>query len=318
VRPNQAQQLYVPNAGEETAVTDEEWRPPPLQPPISYHPDDHYWFIRPIPSGFRNYDLEWYPFGTDVLLTNLSKLRIHHGLDFPNEPGTPIMAAASGTVVFTGTLPSPRDGINYYGNTVIIQHDWQWQGKNVYTLYAHTLEVLVNPGDYVEQGQLIAGVGRSGAGATGPHLHFEVRIGENNYGETRNPALWIVPYEGYGTLVGRLMDRRGRLISSAPISVRPLNANVPSRSQETYDLTVKSDDVWQENFVIADLPVGEYELLIQAGGNTFRRIVTIQAGQTTFEVISTLFDFAPTAVPEPTIVPAETPTPEPPESRVDG
>jgi hypothetical protein len=97
-----------------------------------------------------------------------------------------------------------------------------------------------------------------------------------------------------------------------------LNANVPSRTQETYDLTVKSDDVWQENFVIADLPVGEYELLIQAGGNTFRRIVTIQAGQTTFEVISTLFDFAPTAVPEPTIVPAETPTPEPPESRVDG
>ncbi|MCZ7669140.1 MAG: hypothetical protein M5U34_19090 [Chloroflexi bacterium] len=33
--------------------------------PLSYNPDDHYWLIRPIPSGSRNYDLEWYPFGND-------------------------------------------------------------------------------------------------------------------------------------------------------------------------------------------------------------------------------------------------------------
>jgi hypothetical protein len=269
-----------------------------MQPPISYHPDDHYWFIRPIPSGFRNYDLEWYPYGNDIQLTTIPQLRIHHGIDLPNEPGTPILAAASGTVVFTGTLPSPRDGVNYYGNTIIIQHDWQWQGKDVYTLYAHTLEVLVEPGDRVDQGQLIAGVGQSGS-AGGPHLHFEVRIGQNNYNETRNPALWIVPFEGYGTLAGRLVDRRGRFISSVAMTLRPLQANVIVRSQQTYDLTVKSDEVWQENFVFADLPAGQYELRFAYDGNNYRRDVTVYPGRTTFDLISTFTEFAPTTTPLP-------------------
>jgi hypothetical protein len=208
------------------------------------------------------------------------------------------LAAASGTVVFTGTLPSPRDGVNYYGNTIIIQHDWQWQGKDVYTLYAHTLEVLVEPGDRVDQGQLIAGVGQSGS-AGGPHLHFEVRIGQNNYNETRNPALWIVPFEGYGTLAGRLVDRRGRFISSVAMTLRPLQANVIVRSQQTYDLTVKSDEVWQENFVFADLPAGQYELRFAYDGNNYRREVTIYPGRTTFDLISTFTEFAPTTTPLP-------------------
>ena len=297
VRPAQARLLYVPDAGLETPVN-QEWRPPPMQPPISYHPDDHYWFIRPIPSGFRNYDLEWYPYGNDIQLTTIPQLRIHHGIDLPNEPGTPILAAASGTVVFTGTLPSPRDGINYYGNTIIIQHDWQWQGKDVFTLYAHTLEVLVEPGDRVEQGQLIAGVGQSGS-AGGPHLHFEVRIGQNNYNETRNPALWIVPFEGYGTLAGRLVDRRGQFISSVAMTLRPLNSNAIIRSQQTYDLAVKSDEMWQENFVFADLPAGKYELRFGYAGNSYRREVTIYPGRTTFDLISTFTEFSPTTTPLP-------------------
>ena len=298
VRPAAAQLLYVPDSGQATVVS-EEWRPPPMQPPISFHPNDHYWLIRPIPSGFQNFDLEWYPYGNDVQLSTLPKLRIHHGIDLPNEPGTPILAAASGTVVYTGTLPSPRDGINYYGNTIIIQHDWQWQNQDVYTLYAHTLEVLVHPGDKVEQGQVIAGVGQSGA-ASGPHLHFEVRIGDNNYNETRNPALWLVPFEGYGTLAGRLVDRRGHFISSVPMTLRPLNANAIIRSQQTYDLSVKSDEVWQENFVFADLPAGRYELRFFYAGDEYRRTVTIHPGRTTFDLISTFTEFFPTATSPPT------------------
>ncbi len=218
IRPDEAQQLWVPDAGPEPP---EGWRPPPYDVPLSFHYDDHYWLARPLPSGSRNYDLEWYPYGNDVQLPDMPSYRIHHGLDFPNETGTPVLAASSGTVVFAGPLPSPLNGVNYYGNTVIIQHDWQWLGQDVFTLYAHTLELFVQEGDAVEQGQLIAGVGSSGE-VSGPHLHFEVRVGTNNYHDTRNPALWLAPFEGWGTLAGRFVDKNNQFISGAAMTLLPL------------------------------------------------------------------------------------------------
>jgi murein DD-endopeptidase MepM/ murein hydrolase activator NlpD len=262
---------------------------------------------RPIPSNRRNYDLEWYPFGNDVLIPELAPYRIHHGIDLPNDQGTPVLATGSGIVIHAGPLPSPNDGVNYYGNTVIVHHDWQWQGQDVYTLYAHTLELFVQVGDYVEQGQLIAGVGSSGE-VTNSHLHLEVRVGSNSYGATRNPALWLVPYEGWGTLAGRLVDRRGRKIPGAIVTVIPVNIDVAPRVQRTYSPVVRSDDVWQENFVVGDLPAGRYTLLLSVNDITYRRDVAVFAGRTTFEIISTQFEYIPTATPLPTETPTATAT----------
>ena len=188
----------------------------------------------------------------------------HHGMDFPNDPGTPVLAAGSGTIVHAGPLPSPRNGLNYYGNTVVIHHDWQWQGKDVYTLYAHTLELFVEVGDYVRAGQLIAGVGSTGA-VSGPHLHLEVRVGSNHYGSNINPALWLAPYDGWGTLAGRFIDKNGRMISGATIRVTPKNVDTFTRVQRTYHPSIRSDDVWRENFVVADLPAGDYTLRLDVG-----------------------------------------------------
>jgi hypothetical protein len=267
--------------------------------PLSLHPDDHYWLSRPIPSNRRSYDLEWYPFGNDVLIPELAPYRIHHGIDLPNDQGTPVLASGGGTVIHAGPLPSPRNGVNYYGNTVIIHHDWQWQGQEVYTLYAHTLELFVEIGDDVEQGQLIAGVGSSGE-VTDSHLHLEVRVGDNSYGAARNPALWLAPYEGWGTLAGRFVDRRGRMIPGATISVTPVDVDAAVRRQRTYSLSVRSDDVWRENFVVADLPAGRYTLLVSVNDITYRRDVRLYPGRTTFEIISTQFEYIPTATPPPT------------------
>ncbi len=302
LRPGQTHQQYVPDAG--PAVPDE-WRPPPYEVPLSLHPDDHYWLSRPIPSNRRSYDLEWYPFGNDVQIAELAPYRIHHGIDLPNPQGTTVLACASGTVVHAGPLPSPRDGVNYYGNTVIVRHDWQWQGQDVYTLYAHTLELFVAVGEHVEQGQLIAGVGSSGE-VTNSHLHLEVRVGSNSYGSARNPALWLAPYEGWGTLAGRFVDRRGRKIPGATITVTPVNVEAAVRKQSTYSLAVRSADVWQENFVIGDLPAGRYTLLISVNNITYRRDVELLPGRTTFEIISTQFDYIPTATPIPTATTAAT------------
>lgn len=303
VRPGEAQQLWVPDAGPEPP---EGWRPPPYDVPLSLHYDDHYWLARPIPSGSRNYDLEWYPFGSDVQLPEVPSYRVHHGLDFPNETGTPVLAAGSGTVVHAGPLPSPLNGVNYYGNTVIILHDWQWQEKEVYTLYAHTLELFVQEGDHVDQGQLIAGVGSSGE-VSGPHLHFEVRVGSDNYANTQNPTLWLVPFEGWGTLAGRFVDKNSQMISSASLTLLPLDVDTAVRKQSTYYPTVRSDDVWRENFVFGDLPAGRYRLTLDVndGVHIYEREVEIFPGQTSFEIISTNFEFVPT----PTPIPLETPAP---------
>ncbi|GMQ78591.1 MAG: hypothetical protein BMS9Abin02_1111 [Anaerolineae bacterium] len=309
IRPDQAVQNREAESGPDPLL---DWRPPPMTVPLSFHPDDHYWLARPLASDSRNYDLEWYQYGNEPMLAGTFPYRVHHGMDFPNKTGTPIFAASDGIVVWAGPLASTRSGVNYYGNTVVILHDWRWQDQNVYTLYAHTLELFVEVGDRVERGQLIAGVGASGE-VSGPHLHLEVRVGENSYGSTRNPALWLAPYEGWGTLAGRFVDSRGKPIHGALVTVRPVKVEspitIPTRRQRTYSPTgVNSDEVWQENFVVADLPAGEYTLFLNSGGNLFRRNVQILPGQTNFVIIQADFQFVPTPTPTPTNTPTPTGT----------
>lgn len=88
---------------------------------------------------------------------------LHTGLDFPAEPGTPIMAAAGGVVVVQEFHPQ-------YGNVIEVAH-----GNNLVTRYAHASKVMVKQGDLIRRGQRIALVGNTGR-STGPHLHFEVLV----------------------------------------------------------------------------------------------------------------------------------------------
>jgi murein DD-endopeptidase MepM/ murein hydrolase activator NlpD len=92
--------------------------------------------------------------------------RLHAGIDLRADTGTPILAAADGKVVFAGAQRG-------YGNVVIVDH-----GKSLATLYAHQSVLSVRQGDVVKRGQVIGAVGATGY-ATGPHLHFEVRVGGN-------------------------------------------------------------------------------------------------------------------------------------------
>ena len=87
----------------------------------------------------------------------------HLGVDVGAPEGTPIRAPAAGVVLRAG----PRGG---YGNAVEIDH-----GDGVVTVYGHASEVLVSAGEKVAAGREIARVGSTGR-ATGPHLHFEVRV----------------------------------------------------------------------------------------------------------------------------------------------
>lgn len=95
----------------------------------------------------------------------------HAGIDVAAPKGTPIKAAAAGTVTYSGNA---NDGYGYY---VVISH-----GNGVQTVYAHCSKLLVKKGQKVSQGELIAKVGSTG-NSTGNHLHFEVR----KDGVTYNP-----------------------------------------------------------------------------------------------------------------------------------
>ncbi len=90
--------------------------------------------------------------------------KIHEGVDITSSKGDPIFAAASGIVEFAGYSTG-------YGYNVKIDHQ-----NGIRTIYAHSSRLLVKKGEKVDKGQKIALVGSTG-NSTGPHLHFEIRIG---------------------------------------------------------------------------------------------------------------------------------------------
>jgi murein DD-endopeptidase MepM/ murein hydrolase activator NlpD len=98
----------------------------------------------------------------------------HTGLDIATSSGTPVKAAATGTVAYAGWKGS-------YGNLVIIQHT-----DSIQTYYAHCSKIYVSQGQQVQQGEVISAVGSTG-NSTGPHLHLEIRIN----GVANNPQNYL-------------------------------------------------------------------------------------------------------------------------------
>jgi len=100
--------------------------------------------------------------------------RMHEGIDIACAYGTPVHAAAAGTVIYAGWLGG-------YGNLVVVDH-----GNGFATAYAHASAVLVSVGQAVTQGESVTLVGSTGH-STGPHLHFEVRVN----GVAVDPLLYL-------------------------------------------------------------------------------------------------------------------------------
>ena len=100
--------------------------------------------------------------------------KMHNGIDIAGGYGADIIAADSGTVLFSGNSSS-------YGKYIVISH-----GGGLTTLYAHCSQLLVSAGATVSRGQTIAKVGSTGK-STGPHLHFEVSLN----GSRQDPLSYV-------------------------------------------------------------------------------------------------------------------------------
>ncbi len=254
------------------------WTPPPPDPASQIA--DHYRFYRPIGPDNVNYLDRTYPYGGN----SGGALQVHHGVDLVNPTGTNVLAAGAGTVVFAGDDLTQVIGLstNYYGNAIIIQHNFNSpEGQPVFTLYGHLSKVNVAVGQAVDAGDVIGEVGAEGV-AFGPHLHFEVRIGDwTSFDATRNPDLWIYPYRNFGTLAGRVTDAAGNILYSAPLQIR---SEKSARYTYTYaDNSVHGDDTFHENFTYGDLPEGYYEVSVNDGQRIrFRQTIYIYPNRTTW------------------------------------
>ncbi len=254
------------------------WTPPP--PDVAAQIADHYVFGRPIDYNHVGYAARTYPYGG----TEDGRLQVHHGIDLVNPTGVSILAAADGTVIYAGDDLTRQFGSmnNYYGNLVVLQHNFlSPQGEPVFTLYGHMLAPTVRIGDRVREGDKIGVVGATGV-AQGPHLHFEVRLGDPyNFNATRNPDLWLRPYPGDGTLVGRVTDENGTSLYAVTLEVK--SADI---SRETYsygDASVNPDAAFGENFTLGDLPANYYTVTVSDDGHVrFQRLIYVYPNRSTW------------------------------------
>jgi hypothetical protein len=117
-------------------------------------------FAMPLDNSFST------AFGVKRIMNNV-KTSVHTGLDIRGRTGEPVRATNSGTVVVAQEL-------FYGGNTLVLDH-----GQGIYSYYMHLSKFMANVGDVVKKGDVVGEVGMTGR-ATGPHLHFGVKISETN------------------------------------------------------------------------------------------------------------------------------------------
>jgi len=255
--------------------------------------NDHFWVGQAfIAATYNQIAAPSYQFGS----TAGGRYRPHHGIDIANPSGSPVLAAAEGTVVHAGlddpALLGPYN--NFYGNTVVILLDQKLQvgGGNldVFLLYGHLSQVNVSAGQRVAPGDLVGAVGMTGI-AIGPHLHVEMRLGANTYQHSVNPYLWLKPLPGNGAVAVRLLTADGRSWPGQRLTLARFvdGRAVWGRVIETYldNENILPDPAWGENGAMGDVPAGYYVLVGNVNGESVRTEFFVREGQTTFVELRT-------------------------------
>ncbi|MBI3959104.1 MAG: M23 family metallopeptidase [Chloroflexi bacterium] len=253
---------------------------------------DHFWLGQPHPSGYDQLYSPNYQFGS----TAGNRYRIHHGVDISNNAGAPVLAMGEGEVVHAGpdnpALLGPYN--NFYGNAVVIRLNRRLptpEGEqDVYVLLGHMSEVYVERGQQVTPDVVVGAVGMTGI-AIGPHLHVEVRVGQNSYLDSVNPALWMQNAPGAGAVAARLLTADGHSWPLARLSLLRYEGGGTRwvRTLEIYPdaENIHGDPAWGENGALSNLAAGAYWIGGVVNGEKFGQNITINSGETTFVELRT-------------------------------
>lgn len=243
---------------------------------VSSLPAQTFRLSRPVPDNIQTNGS--YLYG-EPRLSNPSLA--HTGIDISIQYDT-VRAATDGVVSFVGYNPGDPTG-GYEpgggGNYVFVQTPWG--GGYLFHIYMHLTRPLVNAGDNVTRAMPIAISGNTG-NTTGPHLHFELRLGSSSSGASRNrrnPELWAA-ITGMGAIYGRVPGAG----NSTRVDISPYPKPKPPYTTFGWALTynfndpgIGSDDLYNENFAIGDVVPGTYTITALSG--TYRRVVTVGPGQ---------------------------------------
>jgi len=287
-----AMRFSLPTPGAQPVTA---WRPPLYPVPWASSPYDHFYFTRPISVDQINWQNLDYRYGGIFFKPSA----VHTGIDIPAKLGTIVLATGPGEVVWAGWGLYTGDPVNEddpYGLAVVILHDFGYQDHPLYTVYAHLKQVDVITGQWLQTGDVLGKVGETGF-TTGPHLHFEVRIGENTYFNTSNPELWLVQPQGRGVLAARITDSYDNAIPDLDVSLISNDSEMEWNIQTYPQLGTLGDEYYQENLVMSDLPAGEYTLSFQYLQITQEKIIKILPGEITYFTFRGLLGFGTTPPP---------------------
>ena len=232
----------------------------------------HQWMLRPVAPEHQNLKDQTYLYGS----TMGGNFRQHQGNEYNAPEGTPLLAVDDGIIVF----------IDKEIGHLVLKCDRREGDLFVYAHYHHQLEILKKVGDKVKRGEVIGKIGKKG-NVTNEHLHFEVSLStvddSNQESDTRNSELWVEPLSGTGTIAGLLSDSDGNPVGGARIYgvTKPIPTESPFSFAETYQDKVNPDESYGENFVIGDVPEGEYTLICHHDGKSAAARVLVEAGKIT-------------------------------------
>ncbi len=282
------------------------WRPPLYEVPFSLTDHDHFYLTRPISVDTIHWPVEDYRYGGMLFGPDI----VHTGIDIDAPDNTPVRAAGNGTVIWAGygLLAGVENAHDDYGMAVAIKHDFGYNGDQIYTLYAHMSEVTVVDNQTVKAGDQIGMVGSTGQ-TTGPHLHFEVRLGKNLFYDTRNPELWIAPPQGWGVLAARIMDDGGNTLNHVAVQVYNRDTGKDWNIRTYSNKIVNPDVYYKENLVLGDLSAGSYRIRVDYGNKSNYFKFEITPGHVTHISFTGLDGFAliEEPIPEADWLPTNTP-----------
>lgn len=245
--------------------------PKPVQevsPPVTAEKAETEPSIKPFKPPFLNplgalFDQSWL-FGE-----TWGTLPVRKGNSFAAPEGAEVKAAEDGVV--TEALAAPGSAGIQYGNCIIIEH------KNiipevpvVYTIYGQLAEMKVKKGDRVKRGNVIGITGAPSSTTNTSReteIVFEIRMGNLNEESIVNPELFTQHVsDKTGMIAGQLINKNGQVLSGVRIDGVTKSPEIERYGYSlTYALGIPPSKQYKENFVIGDVPEGDYYLSCEYG-----------------------------------------------------